>query len=64
MGREVRILCDRCGKDVYGKEYYTLPITKVKNGKQTRFPTIWLCRECFAKSNIIINDIEKREETK
>ena len=62
MGREVRILCDRCGKDIYGKEYYTLPITRFKNGRPTKFPTVWFCRECFAKLNITINDVEKREE--
>ena len=63
MAREVKIVCDKCGKDVYGKEYYTMPISRYKNGKQIRFPTVWLCRECFIKANITIYDIGKEKET-
>ena len=53
MGRYVRVTCDICSKDVYGKEYYTLPITRVRNGKQTKMPTIWVCRECMLKTHIL-----------
>ena len=62
MGKEVRVFCDKCGKDVYGKEYYTLPITRVKNGKQTKMPTIWLCRECMIRANIIMAELREEEK--
>lgn len=63
MGREIRILCDKCGKDVYGGEYYTLPITRIKNGKQQKMPTIWLCRDCMVKANIIVANLQSEVES-
>ena len=64
MGREVRILCDKCGADVYGKEYYTLPISRVNHGKISKLPTIWLCKDCMLKTNIFIatSDDQKKED--
>lgn len=61
MAKEIRVFCDKCGKDVYGQEYYTLPITRHKQGKSTKFPTVWLCKECFLKTSIIIANINKGE---
>ena len=62
MGKEVRVFCDKCGKDVYGKEYYTLQITRVINGKQQKMPTIWLCRDCMVKANIIVANLQSEVE--
>ena len=53
MAKELKVYCDKCGKEVQGQEYYTLPISRVKNGKMQRIhPTIWLCRDCFIKTGI------------
>lgn len=62
MGKVVKIICDKCGKDIYGSEYYTLPITRVVAGKQTKLPTIWLCRDCMIKANIIMANLEQKKE--
>lgn len=52
MGREIKVTCDSCGKDVYGSKYVTLAIRKVIKGKQTKFPTIWLCPKCYRETRL------------
>lgn len=52
MGKEMRITCDSCGKDVYGKTYVTLKPRRVDHGKQRLHNTIWLFPECFKKTKL------------
>ena len=52
MGREIKITCDSCGKDIYGSEYVTLVPTRVRGGKQYRHCTIWLCKDCFKETKL------------
>ncbi len=62
MGREIKIVCDSCQKDIYGGEYVTLKPKKVVHGKQTNFCTIWLCKDCFNKTKLqtlLFDSIEK-----
>ena len=54
MGKEIKIVCDACGADVYGKRYFTLNIRKVISGKQTRHPAIWLCPKCFKETKLAL----------
>lgn len=62
MGRQMKIYCDNCSKDIYGKDYYTLVINRVINGKQHRIPTLWLCRECFLKAKLnLIKDYDAKK---
>lgn len=64
MGKEIKIVCDACGADVYGKKYVTLVPTCVNHGKQTRFATIWLCKKCFdqTKLSVILFGVESGAE--
>lgn len=52
MGKETRITCDSCGKDVFGGEYFTIKPRRVKGGKQHLFCTIWLCKDCFNRTKL------------
>ena len=62
MAKEIRVLCDKCGKDVYGKEYYTFSTSRVLQGKRIKLPTIWLCRECTIKAGILIYGEKEGEQ--
>lgn len=33
MGKEIVVICDSCGANVYGKTYVTLNVRKVSYGK-------------------------------
>lgn len=59
MAKEIRVLCDHCGKDVYGKEYYTFSPSRVRAGDKLKLPTLWLCRECTIKTNIFISEVKE-----
>ncbi len=52
MGKEMRVTCDSCAVDVYGKKYYTLCIRNVNKGKQGMNPTIYLCPKCFRETKL------------
>ena len=64
MGREIKITCDSCGKDIHGGEYMTLKPTRVKGGKQYKFCTIWLCRDCFNETKLKMLLFTGEEEKK
>lgn len=52
MGKEIKIICDGCGIDVWGKRYFTLNIRKVASGKQQMHPAIYLCPKCFRETKL------------
>ena len=52
MGKEIKVICDSCGTDVFGQKYFTLCIRKILHGKQTKNPTIYLCPNCFRKTKL------------
>lgn len=54
MAKEIRVICDKCSKDVYGKEYYTFSTSRIMQGKKMKLPTIWLCRDCTIKAGILV----------
>lgn len=54
MGKEIRVTCDACGTDIYGKKYFTLNIRKVIHGKQTLNPAIYLCPNCFRETKLAL----------
>ena len=54
MGRYTRITCDICGKDIYGQDYFTATLRKISNGTQVKVPTMWLCRECMLKTQLLM----------
>lgn len=61
MGKQIVVVCDSCGKDVYGKDYITLC------PQCLRFGTIWLCNECFRKTklqDLLFNDGENDDTIK
>lgn len=53
MGRYTRITCDVCGKDIYGQDYYTVTLRKISHGNQVKIPTMWVCRECMFKTQLL-----------
>lgn len=66
MGKQIVVICDSCGKDVYGKDYVTLAPRKFNKGKCLRFGTIWLCNDCFRKTklqDLLFNDNEEKNDT-
>ena len=52
MGKEIKILCDACGNDVYRRTYHTLNVRKVADGKQSLNPLVYLCPECLKKTKL------------
>lgn len=54
MGKELKVTCDSCGKDMYGRIYYTLNIRKVTYGKQKMNPAIYLCPNCFRATKLAL----------
>ena len=64
MGKEIKVLCDCCGTDVYGQRYYTLCIRKIIHGKQTINPTLYLCPKCFreTKLSLLLCDIDNTDK--
>jgi hypothetical protein len=54
MGREIKVTCDGCGTDVFGKKYFTLNVRKVVHGKQTINPAIYLCPRCFRETKLAL----------
>ncbi len=67
MGKEIKVTCDGCGTDVFGKRYFTLNIRKVQHGKQQLHPAVYLCPKCFRETKLalLLCDIgETSEEVK
>lgn len=62
MGREIKVTCDSCGEDIYGKKYFTLNIRKVIYGKQTRNPAIYLCPKCFRETKLALILMDTEDE--
>ena len=54
MGKEIKVVCDGCGVDIYKQIYYTANIRKVMHGKQTLNPAIYLCPKCFRDTKLAI----------
>lgn len=54
MGKEIKVTCDSCGVDIYGKRYFTLNIRKVIHGKQSMNPSIYLCPSCFRETKLAL----------
>lgn len=54
MGRYTVITCDVCGEDIYGQEYFTASLRKIRNGVQVKVPTMWLCRDCMLKTQLLM----------
>lgn len=52
MGKTIKVNCDRCGADVYGKDYYTLRIRSVRSGKQNMFPAFYVCPKCLREMRL------------
>lgn len=64
MGKEIVVICDSCGANVYGKTYVTLNVRKVSYGKKTKHPAIYLCPVCFNKTKLalLLCDVKDTEE--
>ncbi len=63
MGKEIKVICDSCGVDMYQQKYFTLNIRKVIHGKQTKNPAIYLCPNCFRKTKLalLLCDMDESE---
>ena len=61
MGKEIKVVCDCCGVDIYGKKYFTLAIRKVIHGKQSMNPCIYLCPNCFRETKLSLLLVSMKE---
>lgn len=60
MGKEMKITCDCCGNSLNNINYFVLTIHKVRSGKKTRQPTIYVCPKCFRETKLalLISDLQ------
>lgn len=64
MGKTVTVTCDRCSIELFVKDYYTLRIRSMKQGKQGMFPAFYLCPKCMRELRLetLVIPMAKEEE--